>query len=132
MFSGGGLNLNPTTAALGVTPGNGSISSFLVNSTDTSQINWGDGPGPVFPASATEGCSLDSQCTVFGVAPHLSTPYVENWNLNIQQQLWSTAVLQVAYVGNHAVNLYSVRDINQVNQNSPLENPDNCDHCEPS
>jgi hypothetical protein len=55
---------------------------------------------------------------------------VENWNLNIQQQLWSTAVLHVAYVGNHGVNLYSVLDINQVNQNSPLENPDNCDHCE--
>jgi Carboxypeptidase regulatory-like domain len=130
MFSGGGLNLNPTTAALGVTPGNGSISSFLVNSTDTSQINWGAGPGPVFPASATEGCSLDSQCTVFAVTPHLSTPYVENWNLNIQQQLSPTTVLQVAYVGNHGVNLYSVLDINQVNQNSPLESPDQCDHCE--
>ena len=46
MFSGGGLNLNPSTAALGVTPGNGSINAFLVDSTDVSQINWGVGPGP--------------------------------------------------------------------------------------
>ncbi|MGA9389674.1 MAG: carboxypeptidase regulatory-like domain-containing protein, partial [Candidatus Sulfotelmatobacter sp.] len=64
MFSGGGLNLNPTTAALGVTPGNGSINAFLVDSTDVSQINWGAGPGPVFPSSSTEGCSFSSQCNV--------------------------------------------------------------------
>ena len=130
MFSGGGLNLNPTTAALGVTPGNGSINAFLVSSTNTSLINWGTGPGPVFPSSATEGCSAASQCNVFAVAPNLSTPYVENWNLNIQQELSPTALLQVAYVGNHGVNLYSVLDINQVDPNSPLESPANCDHCE--
>ncbi|HXR17919.1 MAG TPA: TonB-dependent receptor [Terriglobales bacterium] len=130
MFSGGGLNLNPTTAALGVTPGNGSIASFLVVSTDTSQINWGTGPGPVFPSSATEGCSLSSQCSVFAVAPNFRTPYVENWNFNIQQALSPNALLQVAYVGNHGVDLYSVLDINQVNPNSPLEGPNNCDHCE--
>jgi hypothetical protein len=130
MFSGGGLNLNPTTAALGVTPGNGSINSFLVISTDTSQINWGAGPGPVFPSSATEGCSLSSQCNVFAVAPNFRTPYVENWNFNIQQALSPNALLQVAYVGNHGVDLYSVLDINQVNPNSLLEDPNNCDHCE--
>ncbi len=130
MFSGGGLNLNPTTAGLGVTPGNGSINAFLVESTDTSQINWGAGPGPVFPDVTTEGCSIDNQCNVFATTPNLKTPYVENWNFNIQQALSSTAMLQVAYVANHGVDLYSVRDINQVNPNSPLENPNNCDHCE--
>ena len=39
MFSGGGLNLNPTAAGQGVTPGNGSINAFLVDSTDVTQIN---------------------------------------------------------------------------------------------
>jgi hypothetical protein len=130
MFSGGGLNLNPTAAGQGVTPGNGSINAFLVDSTDVTQINWGAGPGPVFPSSATEGCSIASQCNVFATTQNLKTPYVENWNLNIQQALSSTAMLQVAYVGNHGVDLYSVRDINQVNPNSPLESPANCDHCE--
>jgi hypothetical protein len=129
MFSGGGLNLNPTTAALGVTPGNGSIDSFLVSSHDLSQINWGMGPGPVFPSSSTETC-LSSQCNVFATTQNFKTPYVENWNLNIQQAFSPTALLQVAYVGNHGVDLYSVVDINQVNPNSPLENPNNCDHCE--
>src|ERR1700722_4544238 len=130
MFSGGGLNLNPTTSSLGVTPGNGSINAFLVDSTDVSQINWGVTPGPVFPDSTTEGCSVDSQCNVFATTQNLKTPYVENWNLNIQQAISSTAMLQLAYVGNHGVDLYSVRDINQVNPYSPLESPANCDHCE--
>jgi hypothetical protein len=130
MFSGGGLNLNPTTAALGVTPGNGSISSFLVSSSDASQINWGTGPGPVFPSSSTQSCSASSQCSVFATTPNLKTPYVENWNVNVQQALSPTALLQAAYVANHGVDLYSVLDINQVNPNSPLESPSNCDHCE--
>lgn len=130
MFSGGGLNLNPTTAALGVTPGNGSINSFLVISSDASQINWGTGPGPVFPSGATETCSVSSQCNVFATTPNLKTPYVANWNFNIQQAISPTALLQLAYVANHGVDLYSVIDINQVNPNSPLESPSNCDHCE--
>jgi len=44
------------------------------------------------------------------------------WNLNIQQQLTPTTSLQVGYVGNRGVKLYGVRDINQVDPNSPAEN----------
>lgn len=128
MFSGGGLNLNPTTAALGVTPGNGNINSFLVISEDVSQINWGAGSGPVFPASSTETCNLSSQCNVFATAQNLKTPYVENWNFNLQQALTPSTMLQIAYVANHGVDLYSVVDANQVNPNSPLETA--CGNCE--
>jgi Carboxypeptidase regulatory-like domain/TonB dependent receptor len=114
MFNGGGLNLNPTTAALGVTPGNGTINSFLEISSDSTPIHW-DGPGTIFPASSGATCSIDNQCTVFAVNPHIKTPYVANWNLNIQQALTPTTLLQVAYVANHGVKLYSGTDINQVN-----------------
>jgi hypothetical protein len=134
LFSGGGLNLNPTAASLGVTPGNGTINAFLQSSRDTSPpvFNW-NGPGPIFPGENASGatCSLDTQCFVFAVNPHLGTPYVENWNLNIQQAIPGNAMLQVAYVGNHGVDLYSITDPNQVNPQSPLENPfTGCDFCE--
>jgi hypothetical protein len=115
MFNGGGLNLNPTAASLGVTPGNGTINSFLEISSDPTQINWGTGPGPIFPASSGATCSLSNQCSVFGVNPHIHTPYVMNWNMNIQQALPADTLLQVAYVANHGVKLFSVTDINQVN-----------------
>jgi Carboxypeptidase regulatory-like domain len=116
MFSGGGLNFNPTLGSLGITPGNGNIGSFLQNTRDTSLINWSLA-GPVFPMQSGSGsaCNVDNQCTIFAVDPNLRTPYVENWNLNIQQQLTRDMVLQVAYVANHGVNLFSVTDINQVN-----------------
>src|SRR5262249_36183684 len=54
-------------------------------------------------------------CDILGVTHNLRTPYVQSWNLNIQQALSPTTSVQVAYVGNHGVRLYSVRDINQVN-----------------
>ncbi len=138
MFSGGGLNLNPSGIPYVDQNGNtvqpkGTINAFLVNTRDTTNLNWGTGTGPIFPASAGQQCSLDGQCDVFGVNPHLATPYVENWNLNLQQALSPNALLQIAYVGNHGVNLYSVTDINQVNPLSPLEDLNlGCDHCESS
>jgi hypothetical protein len=49
------------------------------------------------------------------VDQHLKTPYVMNWNVNIQQQVAPNTVLQVAYVGNRGVHLYSTIDLNQVN-----------------
>jgi len=135
MFSGGGLNLNPSGIPYVDQNGNtvqpnGTINAFLVNTRDTSLINWGAGSGPIFPASAGQSCSVDGQCSVFAVDQHLSTPYVENWNLNLQQALPGNAMLQVAYVANHGVNLFSVLDANQVNPFSPLESPNQCDHCE--
>ncbi len=38
-----------------------------------------------------------------------------NWNVNVQQELSKSTLLQIAYVANHGVKLYSVTDINQVN-----------------
>jgi len=124
MFNGGGLNLNPSGIAY--VDGNGTtqqptgtITSFLQISSDGSQINWlAPNQGPtVFPNAASSGnlCSIESQCDVFGVDSHLRTPYVMNWNFNLQQELAKSTLLQVAYVANHGVKLYSVADINQVN-----------------
>ncbi|MGC1684010.1 MAG: TonB-dependent receptor [Candidatus Acidiferrales bacterium] len=113
-FNGGGLNLNPTTAALGVTPGNGSINSFLVESTDSSLITWNQ-TGPIFPPSSGAQCSSALPCSIFGVNQHLQTPFIVDWNLNVQQALTPTTLLQVGYVANHGARLYSVQDINQPN-----------------
>jgi hypothetical protein len=123
MFNGGGLNLNPSGLV-----GNGNLTTFLQESSDGSLINWSL-TGPIFPnaSGAGNGCSLFNseggvnQCNVFGVDRNLKTPYVANWNFNIQQALSSSAVLQIAYVANHGIKLYSVTDINQVDPNSPLE-----------
>lgn len=49
----------------------------------------------------------------FGVDPHMRTPYMENYNLNIQQQLGKKTVLQLGYVGSQGHKLLRFRDLNQ-------------------
>ncbi len=122
-----GLNVIPTSPATGIPGANGTIAA---NSTDFpgSSLNW-TVAGPVFQPSID--CSV-SPCNVLGVTRNLRTPYVATWNLNIQHALGNSLSLQVGYVGNRGIKLYSIRDINQVDQNSPAEAPPpvGCDHCE--
>lgn len=54
---------------------------------------------------------LDSD--VFAVDQRLRTPYVQNYNLNIQQQLANNVIAQVGYVGSAGRKLFRYRDINQ-------------------
>lgn len=120
-INSGGVNLNPTSPTSGTTPGNGTINTFSL-SLDSSQINWtasalaGASPSaPIFNTKLAGNCSSDFPCTIAGVDPNLVTPYVASFNFNVQQQLTNTTVVQVGYVGNHGIKLYSNRDINQVN-----------------
>ena len=52
----------------------------------------------------------------FGIDPNIRTPYVQNWNLNIQQAITNKLMLQVAYVGSKGTRLFRFRDINQPSQ----------------
>ncbi|MEP6719399.1 MAG: TonB-dependent receptor [bacterium] len=50
---------------------------------------------------------------VFAVDRNLATPYVQNFNLNLQHELFKNGVLEVGYVGSHGTKLFRYRDINQ-------------------
>jgi len=50
---------------------------------------------------------------VFTVAQNLRTPYVQNYNFNLQQELVPGVALQVGYVGSAGRKLFRYRDINQ-------------------
>lgn len=68
---------------------------------------------------------LDSD--VFAVQRDLRTPYVQNYNLDLQQQLFKNTVLTVGYVGTQGRKLYRYRDINQpvnplVSTSRPFDN----------
>jgi hypothetical protein len=67
-------------------------------------------PGsPVYAPTTT--CSFE--CDVFGFDRNIKTPYMENYNLNIQQQIGSKAVVQLGYVGSQGHRLWRFFDINQ-------------------
>jgi len=52
----------------------------------------------------------------FGVNPNIRTPYVQNWNFNIQHQITDKVVLQLGYVGSKGTKLFRFVDINQPTQ----------------
>jgi hypothetical protein len=67
------------------------------------------GAGPLFSSPSALG-------DFFGADPNIRTPYVQNFNLNLQQQLNSKMVLQVGYVGSIGTKLFRFRDLNQPTQ----------------
>jgi hypothetical protein len=85
------------------------------------------GPAPIFSVSAAGGTIQSGQPVfnapsttaagdIFSVDRNSATPYLMNFNLNIQQQLSSRALAQIGYVGSVGRHLLRFRDINQPNQ----------------
>jgi hypothetical protein len=69
--------------------------------------------GPIVsgqPIYGTPGCG---ECDIFAFDRNIKTPYMENYNINIQQQLANKVVLQVGYVGSQGHRLYRFFDLNQ-------------------
>jgi hypothetical protein len=52
----------------------------------------------------------------FAFDRHIRTPYMQNFNLNIEQAFGAAASLQVAYVGSLGRRLFRFRDLNQPSQ----------------
>jgi hypothetical protein len=61
---------------------------------------------PVYTGYGPEG-------DFFSVDPKMRTPYVQNFNLNLQQQLGSRVVAQIGYVASKGTKLFQFLDINQ-------------------
>jgi hypothetical protein len=67
----------------------------------------GSGTGPVFGPISTAPSS------VFVTPRNLATPYVSEWNLNIQQEISRGAAVQIGYVGSKGTRLTRLYDANQ-------------------
>jgi len=93
----------------------------LANNYDSTAFN-GTNPGapifstptPPFPAPGAD---------IFFTPRNLLTPYVQSWNLNIQQDLAGTVAFQLGYVGSKGTKLVRLRDANQPDVNGNRPNP---------
>lgn len=56
------------------------------------------------------------ECDIFSWDRNIKTPYIENYNLNLQQEISRNVVLQVGYVGSQGHRLMRFFDINQPTQ----------------
>jgi hypothetical protein len=77
-----------------------------------SALNWN---GVVYPQGVTFSCTPGKPCNAAAIDPNLKTPYVINWNVDVQHQLGSNYSLEVGYVANHGGNQLGILDINQTN-----------------
>jgi hypothetical protein len=102
---------------------------FLSNPFGTNNTGTPNG-FPSHPPSSTVSYApflpLSSGGGIFLVDPHLRTPYVFQYNLDVQQELPSGMVLDIGYVGYSAHKLTSLVDINPfpLGSNTRIYDPD--------
>jgi hypothetical protein len=69
-------------------------------------------PGLSYPITAVGG---NSTTTLGGFNWNHPDTYAQQWNFTVNQEIAPGMVLQVAYVGNHGINLRNTRNINLLN-----------------
>ncbi|HET8825803.1 MAG TPA: TonB-dependent receptor [Terriglobales bacterium] len=76
-----------------------------------------DGSGAYIPGTPLYGTpNCNFECDIFSFDRNIKTPYIENYNLNLQQQFSKNLVLQLGYVGSQGHRLFRFFDINQPSQ----------------
>jgi hypothetical protein len=75
---------------------------------DSTAFNGSAAGAPVFTP-----VSLPFAFDVFFTPRNLVTPYMQSWNLNVEQELVKNVALQVGYVGSKGTKLVRLRDANQ-------------------
>jgi hypothetical protein len=106
------LIANFTTSAGVATNPVGPASTFVggLDYNSAAFINPSAATTPIFtPTVSTQ--------SIFITDHNLRTPYVGNWNLNIQQQLGGAAAFEIGYVGSKGTKLSRLYDANQARAN---------------
>jgi len=93
----------------------------VANNYDQTAFNGTNPGGPVFTVPNPLPTAPPSGADIFFTPRNFVTPYVQNWNLNVEQQLGQRLALQLGYVGSKGTKLVRLRDANQpdVNGNRP-------------
>jgi hypothetical protein len=85
------------------------------------------GPDPIYSAGTTgtvaagtplfgDETACNFECDTFSFNRNIKMPYMENYNLNIQQQISSHAMFQLGYVGSQGHRLWRFFDLSQPSQ----------------
>jgi hypothetical protein len=79
--------------------------------------------GDGFTLPTTGYTKAPPPCSIVGIDPNIRTPYVGNWNLDLQWAITNSLSLDVGYVGNHGTKLLGKLDINQATPGSGWNTP---------
>jgi hypothetical protein len=76
-----------------------------------------NGAGAYIPNTPLYGApNCNFECDIFSFDRNIKTPYIENYNLNVQQQFGAHTALQVGYVGSQGHRLLRFFDLMQPSQ----------------
>ena len=104
--------------ALGTGVTNPGLIQNVANTTPTGVLS---GPIPLtaptftMPLTDKQNFDLSSFNGLWAINPNLKTPWVGQWNVGIEREIFKNTALEVRYVGNHAYDVYRSYDINEVN-----------------
>jgi hypothetical protein len=106
------------TAENAAIDGNDGLSSAVtvrnINSTVSGDRQAVATPNFKIPRTLKDQQAINVNPTVFSIDPNLKTPYVQQWNIGIEREIFRDTALEVRYVGNRGVKLTRGIDINQV------------------
>lgn len=105
--------------------GNAGLSSDVQDSTPQGVLNISASqalppPQLILPVDQRDNFISNPTNGLFAFDRNLRTPYVLQWSVGIQRALSSTTAIEFRYVGNHAVRLYRVIDLGQINVTNGL------------
>jgi hypothetical protein len=112
------LDNNVTTVQNAAISGNAGLSS-AVSLTGLGGTISGTGavpvPAPPFrvPRTIADNLAISQTPTLFTIDPNLKTPYVQQWNVGIQREIFRDTAFEIRYVGNRGIKLTRAIDTNQ-------------------
>src|SRR5262249_13280745 len=71
-------------------------------------------PDYAVPRTLEQNIRLNANAPLFAIDPNLRTPYVQQWTLSVEREIFPDTAVEVRYVGNHALKLHRAVDLNQV------------------
>jgi hypothetical protein len=102
------------SSADGNTPGFAQAVPVFPNQTAGSDVRISDGiPLPKQPAAPVLQLAPTRSTSIVAFNPNLRTPYVHQFNLNVQREIARNTVVEVGYVGSRGVKLFMNQDVNQ-------------------
>jgi hypothetical protein len=72
-------------------------------------------PAPAFsvPRTIADNLAISQTPTLYTIDPNLKTPYVQQWNIGIQREIFRDTAFEIRYVGNRGIKLTRAVDTNQ-------------------
>ncbi|HWC76779.1 MAG TPA: TonB-dependent receptor, partial [Blastocatellia bacterium] len=73
-------------------------------------------PTPPFkvPRTQADNIALDVNSALFTIQEDLATPYIQQWNVSFEREIFTDTAIEVRYVGNRGTKLSRGIDLNQV------------------